>query len=821
MRLPSNRLFVSIILACCILLFLPSCSAGSTPIPTNTIESTASPTFPQPTVVIQTQTPYIITATPQVTNDKLVTKDVFFLSCKEGGYYHLFAYSPQNIPLVRLTADAWDDITPSISPDGKQLAFSSRRNGYWDLYLLDLGTGEINRLTDTLEYDAAPTWSPDGAVIAYESYSDGDLNIFIRSVSDKDQAPIQLTKNESTNTSPAWSPLGRTIAFVSNRSGKPEIWIADLDHAGAFVNISNNPRSIPSNPAWSPDGSKLAWASTDMDSGITGIYVWEALSPDEQPHWIGSGDWPAWLDDNNLVTRLSTPNQTLITGYSMGGVNNIPPVLLPGSLNGLSIGVTTENFTGLFQVAAAVTQPVLFDPGKRLQSNGTPARLTLMPLANVTAAFPKLVEGAANSFEEFRTMVSSQIGWDALGNLENAFIPLTTPPDPGMGEDWLYTGRAFTLNPVLVQADWMVVVREDFGQQVYWRIYLRTRAQDGSQGMPLSQVPWDFSARSLSSSAYENGGQLMGSIPAGYWFDLTTLAVQYGWQRLPALTNWRTYYAGARFSELVFSQDLDWRTAMLQLYPPEILVTPTMVIPPTRTPTRTPLWYVPPTPPGHQQFDRPPLLSHETFFEFTAYFGGSFSGCLLFSSSSADFQTPFNLRNHQLLHRRQALLPLLVTTVSSPATPASISVSKTPSPLPTDTISPMQLFFPTVIPAKGAEYRPPLYPTPWALSPYDHFYFAAPIAAAYPGDPIWDYRYGGIFFGPDVIHTGVDLPAPRGAEVLAAGPGTVVWAGYGLYSGSSYNLKDPYGLAVAIRHDFGYKDQQLYTRYMPIWKKWM
>ncbi len=88
-----------------------------------------------------------------------------------------------------------------------------------------------------------------------------------------------------------------------------------------------------------------------------------------------------------------------------------------------------------------------------------------------------------------------------------------------------------------------------------------------------------------------------------------------------------------------------------------------------------------------------------------------------------------------------------------------------------------------------------------------------PLPPTYPGDPIWDYRYGGIFFGPDVIHTGIDLPAPRGAEVLAAGPGTVVWAGIGLYSGSKYNLKDPYGLAVAIRHDFGYKDQPLYTVY--------
>jgi TolB protein len=87
----------------------------------------------------------------------------------------------------------------------------------------------------------------------------------------------------------------------------------------------------------------------------------------------------------------------------------------------------------------------------------------------------------------------------------------------------------------------------------------------------------------------------MDSAPSGYWFDLTALAAQYGWERRPALTNWRTYYAGGRFNELAFTQGLDWRTAMLQLYPPEVLVTPTMVIPPTRTPTRTPLWYRTPT----------------------------------------------------------------------------------------------------------------------------------------------------------------------------------------------------------------------------------
>jgi murein DD-endopeptidase MepM/ murein hydrolase activator NlpD len=153
------------------------------------------------------------------------------------------------------------------------------------------------------------------------------------------------------------------------------------------------------------------------------------------------------------------------------------------------------------------------------------------------------------------------------------------------------------------------------------------------------------------------------------------------------------------------------------------------------------------------------------------------------------------------------------TTVSPTLTPTLQPMTEEPPSLPTATNGVMQLFFPTVIPVDGAEFRPPLYPVPWALSPYDHFYFADPIAATLPANPEWDYLYGGIFFGPDIIHTGIDLPAPRGTDVLAAGPGTVVWSGIGLFSSLLNNPKDPYGKAVAIRHDFGYQNQPLYTIY--------
>ncbi|MEJ2606269.1 MAG: peptidoglycan DD-metalloendopeptidase family protein [Anaerolineales bacterium] len=97
-------------------------------------------------------------------------------------------------------------------------------------------------------------------------------------------------------------------------------------------------------------------------------------------------------------------------------------------------------------------------------------------------------------------------------------------------------------------------------------------------------------------------------------------------------------------------------------------------------------------------------------------------------------------------------------------------------------------------------------------SPEDHYFFWRPIPSGQVNWPHPFYRYGSSYFGESDIHTGVDLGADRGAPVLAAGPGEVVWAGYGLYRGIE-DLTDPYGLAVAIRHDFGYQGQELYTVY--------
>jgi murein DD-endopeptidase MepM/ murein hydrolase activator NlpD len=164
--------------------------------------------------------------------------------------------------------------------------------------------------------------------------------------------------------------------------------------------------------------------------------------------------------------------------------------------------------------------------------------------------------------------------------------------------------------------------------------------------------------------------------------------------------------------------------------------------------------------------------------------------------------------------------PTVQLTKESGATPTAViagAEATEPAPEGEDQVRPTIAPFRFVLPTPGAEpvsgWRPPLYPVPWAVSAYDHFYFARPIAADNVNWPLAEYRYGGVFFAPNIVHTGVDIDAEEGTPILAAGPGTVVSADWGLFSEIPGNVTDPYGMAVVVRHDFGYKGQILYTVY--------
>lgn len=545
------------------------------------------------------QTATMVAGTPEDTPHPTRTSvpseqaGLLILSMREGLDSHLFAYRPADafgntLPLTRLTSGSWNDITPALDPAGTMLAFSSNREGQYHIFIWDLANNVISRLTQENGYKASPTWSPDGMWLAYERYFDNNLELYIQQAAPGSE-PIQLTNHLAADHSPAWSPSGRTIAFVSTRAGREQIWLADLDKSGEdrFALLRHMNEVSAAHPVWSADGRYLLWAAV-MEDGLHKIIRWDSHNPEINPIELGSGDYPALSHDGSILyTTIETPNKTYLTGYVLAQPDLIWMPMLP--MPDFVADLVWANLTVdplLPDVQIPEPTPLWYS-NMHLNQEVPGGRWELVELAGVDAPNPLLHDRVDEAFLALKSKLAEKTGWDLLSTLEHAFVPLTSPLFPDMENDWLYTGRAFAVNTLPINAGWMAVVREDFGQETYWRVYLRARFQDGTQGKPLHNLPWDFDARYRAEPGpYEQGGEVSGTALPGYWVDMTDLAMAFGWQRMPALARWRSVYSDARFNEFVRTDGLDWQTAMLELYPQEVVISPTPI--PTSTPTATP-----------------------------------------------------------------------------------------------------------------------------------------------------------------------------------------------------------------------------------------
>lgn len=73
---------------------------------------------------------------------------------------------------IQPVTDLDEDTAPALSPDGRKIAFMSRRDGNWEIYVVNIDGSGVQRLTDHPAEDGLPTWSPDGKLLAFVSSRD-------------------------------------------------------------------------------------------------------------------------------------------------------------------------------------------------------------------------------------------------------------------------------------------------------------------------------------------------------------------------------------------------------------------------------------------------------------------------------------------------------------------------------------------------------------------------------------------------------------------------------------------------------------------------
>ncbi len=538
--------------------FLPILSAGTTQPDTDDVAIIA-PT-PIPTA---TQLP-----------EALQSRGTIAYVARELGQTDIWAIGVGGRAPIRLTNSPADDRDPIWSPDGQQLAFSSRRDGNWELYVARVGdlSAPPIRLTFELGFQGRPAWSNDGLLLAYESYQGGNLDIYAIPVDGSD-APVRITDDPAPDYSPAWEPsTGRRIAFVSLRDRNQDIYIIDLNTLDV-INLTNTPTRDEDFPAWSPSGRYLAYSA--LEQGRETVFVHDVTNPATPPQVMGIGRAPTWSPDGRSLAFIADDDDGrsaflyAVPFQTQGLATDVVSVPYGSTRPTWTSAALPPSFVNAGGVSLASTQPLFIEQETRFNSD-PPFRLNA--LLDVQAQNAVLSDRVNDSFNALRARTLEVSGVDFLGQLEDAFWGLDRRPELGVERrNWLMTGRAFAISrsSILGFPPPIELVREDLIDGVYWRVYVRVsaEAQSGQLGEPLRRLPWDLLSRTGGDvEAYNQGGRLRAEVPQGYYIDFTQLALDYGWERMPAGNEWRANADVVNYWLFRKPDGLDWYSAMREIY---------------------------------------------------------------------------------------------------------------------------------------------------------------------------------------------------------------------------------------------------------------
>lgn len=117
-------------------------------------------------------------------------------------------------------------LSPSWSPDGRQIAYVSFEKRKAQIYTVSVETGQRRLVTDFTGINSAPAWSPDGRQLAVVLSKSGSPKIYSVDLSSGNLK--QLTFGDAIDTEPRFTADGKALIFTSGRGGSPQVYRLSL-----------------------------------------------------------------------------------------------------------------------------------------------------------------------------------------------------------------------------------------------------------------------------------------------------------------------------------------------------------------------------------------------------------------------------------------------------------------------------------------------------------------------------------------------------------------------------------------------------------------
>jgi eukaryotic-like serine/threonine-protein kinase len=169
---------------------------------------------------------------------------------------------------TRFTIDEAEDSDPVWSPDGRTVAFSSRRDRFAALYVKDsAGAAREERLHEVEDIERPTDWSPDGRYLLYTRGARTALKLWV--LADpldpaKRKAEVYLDTPYSTSEgqfAPVSAGPPRWVAYTSDESRQGyEIFVQSFPAGAGKFQISTGGGT---QPRWRRDGKELFYMATD------------------------------------------------------------------------------------------------------------------------------------------------------------------------------------------------------------------------------------------------------------------------------------------------------------------------------------------------------------------------------------------------------------------------------------------------------------------------------------------------------------------------------------------------------------------------------